>query len=99
MTNRPPLTASDLTWQADANCRDEDLELFFPHDDEISTTAGRRLRDYREATAKAVCRECPVIDACLNHALRIGEAGVWGGTTEEERRRWQKNERRRRAAS
>ena len=37
--------------------------------------------------AKAVCRGCPVAEACLRYALehRIDE-GIWGGLTERERR-------------
>lgn len=38
--------------------------------------------------AKAVCAQCPVADACLEHALRVGEKnGVWGGCNERDRRR------------
>lgn len=36
--------------------------------------------------AKAVCRRCPVQDACLDHALANDERhGVWGGLTPGER--------------
>jgi WhiB family redox-sensing transcriptional regulator len=35
--------------------------------------------------AKAVCRRCPVIDACLSFALEFGhDAGVWGALTDHE---------------
>jgi WhiB family redox-sensing transcriptional regulator len=38
--------------------------------------------------AKAVCDQCPVREACLEHALSVREKdGVWGGCTERERRR------------
>lgn len=41
-----------------------------------------------QAAQKAVCAACPVIDACLDAALRNGEKdGIWGGTSERERRR------------
>ena len=37
--------------------------------------------------AKAVCRRCEVVDACLAWALETGQdAGVWGGLSEDERR-------------
>ena len=40
------------------------------------------------AEAKAICADCPVRQACLEHALAHREReGVWGGTTERERRR------------
>lgn len=38
--------------------------------------------------AKAVCRRCPVIDACLSWSLEHREdTGIWGGLDEDERRR------------
>lgn len=56
---------------ADAHCRigDEGLtELFFS--DQIPDIA----------RAKAICQECPLIDACLDGALERREPwGVWGG--------------------
>ena len=46
-------------------------------------------RRKRDDDAKAVCRTCPVIIDCRNHALATHEPyGVWGGMTEEERRAW-----------
>ena len=37
--------------------------------------------------AKAICRQCPVRDACLDYSLRIREPhGIWGGLNEVERR-------------
>ena len=37
--------------------------------------------------AKAVCRTCKVIDACLKCALDTNQDyGVWGGLSEDERR-------------
>lgn len=36
--------------------------------------------------AKAICRQCPIQVACLTHALKNTEFGVWGGTTELERK-------------
>jgi WhiB family redox-sensing transcriptional regulator len=72
-------TAND--WRHRAACRKEDPDLFFP----IGST-GPALLQIEEA--KAVCRRCPVIDACLQWALVHGEeAGVWGGTDENERRK------------
>lgn len=37
------------------------------------------------AAAKAVCATCPVVEACLTHAVHHEEMGVWGGTTERAR--------------
>jgi WhiB family redox-sensing transcriptional regulator len=66
-----------LSWRVQAACGGVDAALFFPETD-----------DDPAFEAKAVCAECPVRIACLDHAMGNGEkAGVWGGTTERERRR------------
>ena len=68
-------------WQDAAACRGEDSTWFFPADAEQ-----RRARLRREARAKAVCWQCPVMQLCRDHALRVEEpAGIWGALTEEER--------------
>jgi WhiB family redox-sensing transcriptional regulator len=66
------------TWHNRAACRGLDPAIFYPSDE-----------DEAEAeVAKAVCGECPVREACLEHALaRREKDGVWGGFTERERRR------------
>jgi len=63
-------------WMDRASCTQVAPDLFFAEGSNLSDT---RL-------AKAVCAECPVVDACLEYALvnRMG-FGVWGGTTERER--------------
>lgn len=73
-------TQTGEDWRDRAACRDEDPELFFP-----IGTAGPALLQTEQA--KAVCRRCDAIDACLIWALKNRiEHGVWGGTTEDERR-------------
>lgn len=68
-------------WRQRARCRDEDPELFFP----VGTTGP--AVDAQVASARAVCRACPVRRDCLAWALAAGEpAGVWGGLTADERR-------------
>lgn len=63
-------------WTERALCAQTDPEAFFPEQGEST-----RL-------AKAVCRQCPVADECLEYALANGERfGVWGGFSERERRR------------
>lgn len=63
-------------WRSDAACAGMRADLFFPG------------RGESPAEAKAVCRGCPVRDACLADALEGGERfGVWGGLSERERRR------------
>ncbi|MBK6761790.1 MAG: WhiB family transcriptional regulator [Micrococcales bacterium] len=69
-----------MDWRADAACRDEDPELFFPLGD--SGPALLQIED-----AKTVCRTCTVASDCLTWALESGqEAGIWGGMSEAERR-------------
>ena len=69
-----------MDWRHRSACRDEDPELFFP----IGTT-GPALMQIEDA--KAVCRRCTVVDACLNWALENNQdSGVWGGLSEDERR-------------
>lgn len=72
-----PCTVGDSGWRSQAACRDADPELFFP--------AGR---DAASADAAAeICQTCPVIDACLRHAIVHREQhGIWGGLTPFERR-------------
>lgn len=68
-------------WQLDAACRTRDERLFFHPAGERGST--RRRRD---AAAKEICAECPVIMQCGAQALRVREPfGVWGGLTEDER--------------
>jgi WhiB family redox-sensing transcriptional regulator len=68
-------------WQDSAACRGDDSAWFFPAEAEQ-----RRARLRREARAKAVCWQCPVMQLCRDHALRVEEpAGIWGALTEEER--------------
>lgn len=67
-------------WRHEAECRNEDPELFFP----VGNT-GPALVQIEEA--KAVCRRCPVSAQCLEWALQSGQdSGVWGGLSEDELR-------------
>lgn len=65
-----------LVWRQRAACRGVDPDIFYPVSDEEAEAA------------KAICGECSVREACLEHALAHRERdGVWGGATERERRR------------
>jgi len=63
-----------LNWQAQAAC----LEVPWDITNEVYETQG-----------KALCRQCPVLDPCVNYAIHddraIGVPGVLGGMTAEER--------------
>ncbi|MES5383886.1 WhiB family transcriptional regulator [Mycolicibacterium conceptionense] len=64
------------SWQADAACATADPEAWFPEKGANVSPA-----------AKRICRTCPVIDECLEYALKHRErAGIWGGKSERERR-------------
>lgn len=61
----------------DAACATVDPDLFFPEGkDHVQKT--------REA--KAVCSTCPIVENCLEVAMKNGEKfGIWGGATTKER--------------
>lgn len=70
-------------WQVDALCRGSHAHLFFPP----STFERKDERERREERAVAICRVCPVVGDCRDHALAIREPfGIWGGLTEIDRR-------------
>jgi WhiB family redox-sensing transcriptional regulator len=73
---RAPLSGSR------AACSDHNPDLFFPSED-----APAELVRVQEATAKAICRSCPVAGLCLSTALtRHMSYGVWGGLSAEDRK-------------
>ncbi len=76
----PDTAARPYDWKEDAACRSADPAVFFPKDH-----GGAAPLVEREA--KSYCARCPVVDACLAHAVAVPErAGVWGGLNEDERR-------------
>jgi WhiB family transcriptional regulator, redox-sensing transcriptional regulator len=73
--------ADNWEWQYEGSCNNVDPETFFLE----PLTRGKNKRD-KERAALAICKTCPVKQACLNHALSIPEVyGVWGGMTEDQR--------------
>jgi len=80
-TRLPEPLVQHWEWQIRAACRGMDTGTFFHPINERNAA-----RDERIAAAKAVCRGCPAINDCLDHALRVREPyGVWGGLSEDER--------------
>ncbi|MFD8883799.1 WhiB family transcriptional regulator [Streptomyces erythrochromogenes] len=79
----PAPLLQNWAWQAEAVCREVGSEPFFgPAEEE-----GRRGRKESDRQAKSLCGTCPVVEACLHHALATHEPhGVWGGLTARERR-------------
>ena len=63
-------------WHAEAACRGEGVDTFFPDSHE----------DPRNVMA--ICVSCPVKTQCLNYALEDPSLkGVWGGTSARHRSR------------
>ncbi|MCI9888295.1 WhiB family transcriptional regulator [Micrococcales bacterium 31B] len=81
ISNFPTANLASWEWQYQGACRQAEATLFFHPDGERGPS--RRKRD---AAAKAVCAQCPVIEICRKQALAMREPyGVWGGLTEDER--------------
>ncbi|MBW0116377.1 WhiB family transcriptional regulator [Pseudonocardia abyssalis] len=77
----PAPVAEIWDWQMRGSCRGMNSDLFFHPDRERGPA-----RAGRERRAKQVCRGCPVLDTCREHALAVQEPyGVWGGLTVAER--------------
>ena len=70
-------------WREVAACRGVASSVFFSPDGERGQARARR-----EANARQICEECPVLAQCRDHALTADETyGIWGGMTEADRRR------------
>lgn len=69
-------------WQLHGSCRGLDSSVFFHPEYERGPA-----RVAREERAKTICRACPVLRQCRQHALAAREPyGVWGAMTARERR-------------
>ncbi|MGH3439697.1 MAG: WhiB family transcriptional regulator [Sciscionella sp.] len=81
-TRRLPGPSADTwDWQLQGSCRGMDSTFFFHPDGERGPARARR-----EARAKAVCQDCPVLQMCRRHALSVQEPyGIWGGLSEADR--------------
>lgn len=79
----PRPIVEEWTWQQRGRCLDLPSDVFFPED---AARAGRRIQEER---AKRICRGCPVVTECREHAFRTPETyGIWGATTPRERAHW-----------
>jgi WhiB family redox-sensing transcriptional regulator len=60
-----------------ANCTSTDPEIFFPErEDKIAVR-----------TASRVCAVCPIVEDCLEYAIKNENFGIWGGASSLERKR------------
>ncbi len=74
-----PTTRDHGDWRMQAACLTEDPETWFPVGDGPSA-------QQQAEEAKAVCRHCPVQQACLQWAMDHNQQdGIWGGLTDRER--------------
>ena len=79
----PDFETAFWSWQLRGSCQEFSAELFFPEEE-----PRRRIRREREEQAKRICRDCPVLATCREHALTTPERyGVWGAMTTQERLR------------
>jgi WhiB family redox-sensing transcriptional regulator len=79
--HRPTPIVEAWEWQLRGLCRGVDSAVFFHPDGERG-----RARARREAQAKALCRRCPVLAECREHALNMAEPfGIWGALSASER--------------
>lgn len=63
-------------WKVGALCAQTDPDIFYPE-------KGGSVRE-----AKALCRQCPITQRCLEEALANREVyGIWGAMTSRERHR------------
>ena len=77
------VSPKEIQWRELGACKGLDPSIFYPDENDDALDA------------KAVCGECSVRVACLEHALTFREKqGVWGGATERERRRMIRQRRR-----
>jgi len=67
------------SWQSIASCNGQ-TDLFFAAPGERPEARARR-----EAKARLLCIECPVLAPCQAWARENREYGFWGGESEEER--------------
>ncbi len=77
------LVETKSVWHTEAACRGPYQAIFFPP----ASSERRRDKRAREARAKEICLQCPVIKQCREYSFEIREQhGIWGGLTENERR-------------
>ncbi|MCP2163756.1 WhiB family transcriptional regulator [Goodfellowiella coeruleoviolacea] len=82
ITRLPQPVSEVWDWQLRGACRSMSSEVFFHPEQERG-----RARARRQERAKQICRQCPVMAECREHALAVEEPfGIWGGLDEQERR-------------
>lgn len=75
----------DRTWRHDGACTDLHPDIFYP-DGLTKPKVSPGMRDAIDL-ARAICKTCPVFEACHRWALSHELEGIWAGTTPGERHR------------
>lgn len=85
--NQPKTPTIADSWVEEALCSEIDPELFFP-----ATKGGNSAHDLQFNAARSICQQCPVIEICLQAAMKFEEGtthysryGMFGGLTPVER--------------
>ena len=79
----------DPSWRLNGACSDLATDDFYPE-------GGQRLVRLAYDRAREVCAQCPVMERCLDYALKNEERhGMWGGATPAEREDMLRSRRRR----
>lgn len=74
-------------WQERGVCKGH-TSLFFPSHDTCANRGGHSVQCKAWiATAKAMCRRCPVLEDCAAYIAAWPQEGIWAGTTDHERRK------------
>lgn len=83
MVHLPQPRAEEWEWQLRGACRSMPIGMFFPS----TNLRGHELAAV-ERNAKLICKQCPVVERCLQYSLECREKyGIWGGFTSAERRK------------
>jgi WhiB family redox-sensing transcriptional regulator len=78
-----PRDEQEVGWRLRAACSQTTAHLFFP----AAGYEHAKQRRRRERAALAICRRCPVRQACLEFAIEIRDRdAILGGTTPDQRR-------------
>jgi WhiB family redox-sensing transcriptional regulator len=84
LISKPMITENN--WQTSAACLGNSKPFFGPDTEDRRSSESPKEKIKREAEAKKICKECPVIVFCREYALSKKERyGVWGGLGEKER--------------
>ncbi len=69
------MSTTENNWINKANCKDEDINIFFP----------LRYTSTTVSYAFKCCQDCKVKEQCLYEAMTTESYGIWSSTTEQQR--------------